>query len=551
MAETKKTKDEELKESSNLLRGTIKEDLENGLSFFDPNNAKLLKFHGTYQQDDRDLRKDLVAEKKEKAYSSMIRTKLPGGKLTTKQYLGLDSISDKYANGTLRITTRQCIQFHGVVKGDLKKTMNAINKELITTYGACGDVVRNVMASPICDIDPNYSIDLIKIANEISDHFLPASKGYFEIWVEDGNGDKVKVSEEEPIYGKSYLPRKFKIGIMLPEDNCVDIFTQDLGVVVVQNTDGYNILGYNLLIGGGLGHTHNKPETYPRLGSELCFVHKERLLEVSEEIVKVQRDHGGRENRKHARLKYLIDDKGISWFKKELEERLGYKLAEPKPIKKYVYKDHMGWHKQKDGRLYLGIFIESGRIKDNENRKTKKGLKEIIKKFKPEIRLTPQQNIVLCNIEKDDKKAIDEILHKYGFHIVGENLSTLRRNSIACVSLPTCGLAMAEAERKLPSVIDELEEMGCGDEEISIRVSGCPNSCSRAPNSEIGLIGQSADMYAIYVGGDYHGTRLNKMIKEKVKGADLAKEIGSLIKSYKEKRKENERFGDFYSRVNG
>lgn len=549
MSEIKRTKEEELKEKSNFLRGNIKEDLKTSTTFFNEDNNKLLKFHGIYQQDNRDLRQKLAEEKKEKAYSCMIRTKLPGGKLTAKQYLALDELSEKFANKTLRITTRQTLQFHGIIKSNLRETVNEINKNLITTYGACGDVVRNVMASPVCDIDPDYNLDLGKIAEEISNYFLPSSEAYFEIWVKDENGEETKITKEEceSIYGKTYLPRKFKIGIMLPEDNCVDIFTQDLGLIVIQNKNTKEIEGYNILIGGGLGHSHNKPETYPRLSSELCYISKDKLIEVCEKIVSIQRDFGGRENRKHARLKYLIDDKGLSWFKDELEKRLGGKVENIKPVEKYLYKDHLGWNKQTNDKWYLGIFIESGRILDKENKRLKTGLKKIIQEFNPEIRFTPQQNIILCNIEEENKPEINLLLEEYGFYIKEKNLSLLRKNSIACVSLPTCGLAIAEAERFLPKIIDKLESFGYGNEDISIRISGCPNSCSRAPASEIGIIGMSANKYYLYVGGDYHGTRLNKKIKEGIKGEDLAKEIAELIKEYKTNKKGNERFGDYFN----
>ena len=529
MAEKKNeklAKEESVKENSNFLRGTIKEELTKNTTHFDDIDTKLLKFHGVYQQDNRDTRQERTANKLEKEYSFMIRTKLPSGELTSKQYLGLNDICEKYTNKTLRITTRQTIQFHGIIKGSLHKTLNEINRNLITTYGACGDVVRNVMACPVCDIDPKYSVNLIKLAKEISDHLLPNTRSYYEIWVND---EKVEVAnkEEEPLYGKTYLPRKFKIGLALPEDNCIDLFTQDIGVVGIFH--GKSLQGFNLLIGGGLGHHHNKPETYPRLASELGFITPERLISTIEKIVIIQKDFGGRTNRKHARMKYLIDDKGLDWFKTELEKRIEFKLEPCKKINAYKACDHLGWNIQNNGLWYIGLFVENGRILDTNSRQIKTGLKEIVEKFEPGIRLTPHQNIILTNVKEENKSKIDEILKKYKIY-TKETVSNLRRNSMACPALPTCGLALAEAERALPSVIDELEKEGLGNKSVSIRMSGCPNSCSRPPVAEIGIIGMSANKYNIYTGGTFEGTKLNKIYKENISGETLASEIKTLLK---------------------
>ncbi len=563
---TKRVKEEIVKENSNYLRGTIKEELkENTIRFNDDANLKLLKFHGIYQQDNRDSRQGRIANNLEKEYSFMVRTKLPGGVLTPAQYIGLNIICDKYSNKTLRITTRQTIQFHGIIKGSLQETLNKINENLILTYGACGDVVRNVMACPVCDIDPRYSVNLNEYAKQISDHLLPNTSAYYEIWVDEEKVD-LSTDKSEVIYGKTYLPRKFKIGLALPEDNCIDLFTQDVGVVGItgkchpEQSEGSHvrsfvakapqddIIGFNLLVGGGLGHNHNKPETYPRLASELGFVEPEKLINTLEKIVTIQRDFGSRENRRHARMKYLIDDRGIDWFKNELEKRMGYKLGKLKEIKEYKACDHLGWHKQKDGLWYLGLFIENGRILDDENRKIKSGLLEIVEKYKPDVRLTPHQNLILININEKDKSEIDIILEKSKIYRQ-ETVSNLRRNSIACVALPTCGLALAEAERELPGVIDELEKLGFKDEILSIRMSGCPNSCSRAPVSELGFIGTSANQYNIYLGGDFEGTKLNKIYKQNISGDNLVSEIAKLLNLYRNKRNGNEKFGDFCNRV--
>ena len=548
--ETKLTKEETIKGNSNYLRGTIKEELKKNTTHFQVgaycNTPLLLKFHGIYQQDNRDTRQQRIAGKSEKEYIFMIRTKLPGGQLTPTQYLGLDAICDKYSNKTLRITTRQTIQFHGVIKGELHKTLNEINKNLVNTYGACGDVVRNVLACPVCDVDPEYSINLNEIAKEISNHLLPKTKAYYEIWINEEKVDLSETKEVEPLYGKTYLPRKFKIGLTLPQDNCVDVFSDDVGVIVIGG-------GFNILIGGGLGHHHNKPETYPRLASELGFVTPDKLVDVIEKIVTIQRDYGSRTDRKHARMKYLIDDKGLDWFKAELEKRVGACHGKPilepfKQIKEYKVQDHLGWHKQNNNLWYVGLFIENGRICDQNEKKIKTGLKEIIKKFGPDVRLTPQQNIVLINIKEENKKKIDELINKHNIY-TEKTVSPLRRNSMACPALPTCGLALAEAERSLPNIIDELEKFGFGEEVLSLRVSGCPNSCSRPPLSELGIIGMSANKYNIYVGGNFEGTRLNKLYKENISGENIVSEIAILLRIYEANKNLNERFGDFCNRA--
>ena len=550
-------KEEAVKENSNYLHGTIKEELTKNTTHFEETNTKLLKFHGIYQQDNRDTRPERIVGKLEKEYSFMIRTKLPAGEMTAKQYLGLNEICDQYTNKTLRLTTRQTIQFHGVIKGDLHKTLNEINKNLILTYGACGDVVRNIMACPVCDIDPEYSVDLTKLAKEISDHLLPNTRAYYEIWIDEekipGIGGLGETEKEEPLYGKTYLPRKFKIGLALPHDNCIDVFTQDIGVVGIGRDQ--SLQGFNILVGGGLGHHHNKPETYPRLATELGFVTPDKLINTIEKIVTIQRDYGDRTNRKHARMKYLIDDKGLDWFKGELEKRIGFKLEPPKKINEYKMCDHLGWHKQrtKNGNgetgsggvgettdlWYLGLFIENGRIVNNDQRQIKTGLKEIIEIFEPGIRLTPHQNIILTNIKEENKNKINEILKKYKIY-TKETVSELRRNSMACPALPTCGLALAEAERALPSLVDELEKLGFGDKKVSIRMSGCPNSCSRPPVAEIGIIGMSANKYNIYTGGNYEGTRLNKIYKENISGEKIVPELGALLRTYRSNKNQNE-----------
>lgn len=549
----KQSKVETIKESSNYLRGTISKELTKDATYFEEADNRLLKFHGIYQQDNRDTRQERIARKQGKEFYFMVRTKLPAGKLTAKQYLLLNEICDKYSNQTLRITTRQNIQFHGVIKKDLHKTLHEINKSLSTTYGACGDVVRNVIACPVCDLEPNYSVNLDILARDISNYFLPQSSAYYEIWVNEETieqqGGKIE-AEQEPLYGKTYLPRKFKIGLILPQDNCIDVFDQDIGIVAIREKSApVNLTGFNILIGGSLGHTYNRPKTYPRLASELCFVTTKELINVLEKIVMIQRDYGDREDRKHARLKYLIDDKGLDWLKSELENRLGFKLAPPKPVLFYKIHDHIGWHKQINDKWYLGLFIEAGRICDRDERKLKSGLKEIIEKFDPGVRLSPQQNIILVDIDEKHKEEINKIIKKHNIY-TNETISNLRRNSLVCPALPTCGLALAEAERVLPKIINELERLGFGNEVLSIRMSGCSNSCSRTPLAELGIIGASANKYNIYVGGTFEGTRLNKLYKENIISRDLPPEIAILLKTYRNYRSsQKESFGNFAHRV--
>ena len=546
MFEEKKSKVEIAKENSNGLRGTIREELDSNSDHFSTENTHILKFHGIYQQDDRDLRQELKKEGKDKKYIFMVRTKNPGGgELSPEQWEVLNKITDLYGNGTLRITTREDIQFHGVGKEELEGTIRLLNSELISTYGACGDGNRNTVACPVSNIRKRSLFDGQKWAQLISKHLSFKSKAYYEIWL-DGELITKEEDETETLYGKTYLPRKFKIGIGLPDDNCVDVHTHDIGIIPLLN-GGFK--GFNVLVGGGLGSTHRKVKTFPRLADPIVQVSPENLIDVVTRIVEIQRDHGDRSDRSHARMKHVVEEWGVERFKEELESRLGYRLLTPEPIELRYTESHLGWHEQDTpGLWYVGIFVENGRLKDTEQSQIKTGLREIIRRFRPGVRLTPSQDIVLATIPEEKIKDIESALSDYGIKSEKE-ITSLRKNSIACPALPTCGLALAEAERFLPYLIDELEERGYGDEEIKIRMSGCPNACSRPPVAEIGIMGVSPKKYNLYVGGSFEGTRLNRLYEELVDVGELADRIAELIDIYHLDKRPGERFGNFCNRV--
>ncbi len=544
MSGDQRSRVEIIKENSNGLRGSIAEELRKDTNHFSHEDYQILKFHGVYQQDDRDLRQALKKEGKDKKYMFMIRTKNPGGDLSAGQWEVLNRISDQCSDGTLRITTRQDIQFHGVGKNKLKRAIQFLNSEKISTYGACGDGNRNTVACPISDIRKDSRFDAQKWARLISERLIYKSNSYYEIWVD---GERIPDrDEEETIYRKTYLPRKFKIGIGHPDDNCIDVHTHDIGIVPI--LDG-RLLGFNVMVGGGLGSTHRQAKTYPRLGDPIAFVEPERLLDTVTSIVEFQRDNGDRADRKHARLKYVVEEWGVRRIRTELETRLGHKLSDPKPVEFGNIDNHLGWHEQNaQGLWYVGIFVENGRIKDTNETKMKTGLREIMHKFSPGIRLSPLQDIVLTNIPAGKIKAIRGELKRYGIKTENE-YSRLRTNAMACPALPTCGLALAESERYLPSLVDELEKRCYGEVDIKIRMSGCPNSCSRPPVAEIGIIGTSPHKYNIYIGGNYKGTRLNSLFEEQVDDSLLADRIGSLIDLYNTMKRKGERFGDFCDRI--
>lgn len=555
---------EGIKAASEGLYGPIGDDLADPAPSFSDSSVQLLKHHGSYQQDDRDTRTERKKAGLGRDFKMMLRTKFPGGILTTEQYLICDDLCSKYGQEDLRVTSRQDFQFHGVAKNNLRPLIHDVNKlAQITTMGGCGDVVRNTMAAPVADIDPKYKdcgADLIAISQGISDYFLPKTKSYFDLWLDDekavvnddgtvilaSNGNVKAV--EEPLYGTTYLPRKFKIGLATDFDNSVDVYTQDIGVIAV--TENGVIVGYEILVGGGLGYSHRKPATYARAATPIAFVSEAELIPLLEAIVKVQRDHGGRADRKHARLKYLIDDWGFDKFKSTLWEYAGREYPAPRGIKPSAQPDYLGWSKQSQpGLNYVGVWVENGRIRDFEGgHRFRSGLRAIVEKFRPSVRLTPHHNVILANIADADVDAVQAMLDEYGIP-TDTNISTVRRMEMACPALPLCGLAMAESERGMPAIMEGIEALGHGDADVIIRMSGCPNNCSRPRSAEIGIIGAGADRYELYTGGEYNGTRLNEPVAEKIKAAELPAIIGRLFDRWKADGADGERFGDWSARI--
>lgn len=550
----KPSKVEEIKAANEGLGGLIFEEiLDTTTDHISEEAYQLLKFHGSYQQDDRDQRQARKKQGLDRAWQFMVRTKTPGGRMTAEQYLLADELATTYGNNTLRITTRQGIQFHGIGKANLKHLIRALNQRWVTTYGACGDVARNTLTCPVADLLPGNTFDYQALAKQVSDRFLPESTAYYELWLDgekilaDGRSVKVQKQREESFYGPNYLPRKHKIGIGLPHDNCIDLFTHDLALEAVLAPDGA-LRGFNLVAGGGLGSTHGKAETFPRLGDRIGFLLPDQALPVLEAATAIYRDYGDRTNRKHARLKYVLEDRGVPWFREELGRRLGALLPPPAEVSEYAVHDHLGWHRQADGRWLVGVWIENGRVQDTPATQSKRGLRAIVQRFQTEVRLTAQQNIVLTNISSDDRPQVEALLAQYGIATGNGTLSALRRYAMACPALPTCGLAVAESERFLPGVIGELERRGYGNERVWIRMSGCPNSCSRPPTAEIGIIGRSLGLYHVYVGGSFEGTRLARLYRENVRAEVLVDVLADLLDQWKLRRAEGEAFGDWAAR---
>jgi sulfite reductase (ferredoxin) len=554
---------EGLKESSEGLRGTIGEELASDAVAFTDDATNLLKHHGTYQQDDRDKRKERRKQGLDKDYKMMVRTKFPGGILSAEQYILCDDLADQYGQHDLRVTSRQGFQFHGVVKGSLRPLIHDLNLlGKMTTLGACGDVVRNTMAAPVADIDAAYARftdDLLRVAQQISDATLPKSTAYFDLWLDDEKvtvhpdgrvefASKPKSQPEDPLYGTHYLPRKFKIGIATDFDNSVDIYTQDIGIVAI--TDDGAVTGYDILVGGGLGYTHRKPETYARAGTPLVHVQEAGILPVVEAIIKVQRDFGDRANRKHARLKYMVEEWGIEKFRAKVFEYAGREYDLPTGRVPSAQPDYLGWHKQhQDGLNYVGVWVENGRIKDFEGSfRFRTGLRKVVEQFQPSIRLTPHHNVILANIRDEDVDAVQALLDDHGIP-TDKGISTIRRMEMACPALPLCGLAMAEAERAMPGFIEGLEAAGHGGADVMIRMSGCPNNCSRPRSAEIGIVGFGADQYQVYAGGCFLGSRLNESVHDKVKGGKLVPVVAAMLDIWKAERQNGERFGDFSHRI--
>ena len=541
---TKLSKNEGIKQASDLLRGTLQEGLDREITgSFTEDDAQLSKFHGFYQQDDRDMRPERLKKKLEPAYAMMIRLRIPGGVCTPEQWLKLDRIATDYAGGSLRVTTRQTFQFHGVIKTNLKRTMQAIDAALLDTIAACGDVNRNVQVTANPHLSGAHG-EAYELARAISDHLLPRTRAWREIWL-----DAEKIvggeAEDEPVYGRTYLPRKFKVAVVVPPDNDVDVYAQDLGFVALLDDKGA-IKGWNVTVGGGMGMTHGEPETYPCTALVMGSCTTGQVLAVAEAIVTVQRDWGDRANRKHARLKYTVRDKGLDAFKAEVERRAGFTLGEAGPMRFASTGDRLGWVEGENGTWHYTLFVENGRIKERK----REGLAAIARVHEGEFRLTSNQNLIIAGVRPEGRQAIDDLLAEYGLSQPG---SGLRRNAMACVALPTCGLALAESERYLPSLVTELEtvldETGLRDDDIVIRMTGCPNGCARPYLAEIGLVGRNPGKYNLYLGAAFDGSRLNKLYRQDVEDKEIAATLRPLLTAYAKERHDGERFGDFMIRT--
>ena len=554
--EAKVSKVEVEKAGSRQLRGTIAEELDPSTECFSGGNIGFLKHHGTYQQDNRDERGGTSedGEKKGKSYMMMVRSLIPGGQLTADDLLAELDMCDEFGNGTLRITSRHGLQLHGVLKDDLKPTIRAINeKTTLTTLGACGDVNRNVMCCP-APIRGNAVHDQMQeLSQKIAHHFRPHTTAYQEIWLQNSEGEKEKVAEftpvEEPIYGECYLPRKFKIGIALPEDNCVDILTYDLGLLAIVEND--EIVGYNVFVGGGQGVTPAAKKTYAAVGLKMTFVPADQAIQVAEAIIRCWSDNGNSLDSKQARIKYLVREWGLEKFKAKVEEYYGSPLAEPRAEDVHDVDDHMGWHEQGDGKLYLGINVENGRIKDDGDLRLKTGLRAILNQFKQPCRLTAMQGLILCDVDPAYRDAIDQLMVDHGIKKADE-LSLVRRFSMACPALPTCGLSVTESERVLPRVIDDLEveldKHGMKNERIAVHMTGCPNGCARPYSPDIGLVGKSRGKYTLYLGGNTLGTRIGFIFQDQVPLEEIGTTVSPLLGYFKAERTDGESFGDFCAR---
>ena len=545
------SKAEAVKQQSRQLRGHISRDLADTSTPFDNEGYSLLKFHGIYQGYDRDSATERKQRGDDKIWQFMVRIRIPGGRLTAKQYLALDALADRYANGSLRITTRQSIQFHGVVKAGLKSTIAEINAALLTTLAACGDVVRTVTTVPAPIRDPVHD-RLEAETRRLSNYLLPQTRAYHEIWVDGAPWQENEVASEEPdpLYGERYLPRKFKIGLAIPEDNTIDVLTNDLAIVALFESD--RLTGYNFLLGGGHGMTHNNPKTYPRLATPVAFIEPEDLLEAAAAVVRLHRDHGDRSNRRHARLKYVIAENGEDWARERLSEYLGKRLEPCREMAPFAVPDHLGWHEQGDGGLYLGIPVSSGRIVDNGQSRIRAALREIVARFRSDPILMPSQDIIISEIRPEDQGAIEAILREHRVRLAHDMLPA-ERWTLACPALPSCGLALTEAERVRDDIVTAVEarlkNYGLEHERLSIRITGCPNGCARPYTGDIGIVGRMPGFYALFVGGDFEGTRLNTPLADKVPLSGIADVLDPLFALFASARTKGEGFGDFCHRI--
>jgi sulfite reductase (NADPH) hemoprotein beta-component len=548
MAGAELTDVEIIKAGSRHLRGTLAESLVEPLSgAIADDDTQVSKFHGIYQQDDRDIRSERKRQRLEPAYSFMIRARVPAGVVTSDQWQALDRIAGDYANGTIRLTTRQAVQFHGVIKTKLKSSIAAINQSMLDTIAACGDVNRNVMAPPL-PLLSNIHREVQAHAEALSAHLTPTTNAYHEIWLD---GEKVESSQEdEPIYGATYLPRKFKCAFVVPPSNDTDVFTQDLGYIAI--VENGKLAGFNVTTGGGMGMSHGEAETWPRVADVVGFCTPEQVIAVGEAIVTIQRDFGDRTNRKHARLKYTIADRSLEWFRAELERRIGESLQPARPFAFVGNGDVYGWQKDSDGDWHYTLFVENGRVADVGEKLLRTGLREIAATHHGEFRLTPNQNLIISGVADNDRARISVLLKRFGIEN-DAHATQLRLHSLACVAFPTCGLAMAESERYLPSLISKLDAVladhGLGNDAITIRMTGCPNGCARPYVAEIGLVGKGPGTYNLYLGAGFAGDRLGKLYLDNANEEQIIGSLSPLLEQYAAERSDGERFGDFLHRT--
>lgn len=555
--DTKLSPAEEIKIQSQFLRGTLPEDLKGESDEFDKANSQLLKFHGTYQQDDRDSRNKKGDDGKGgKQFSMMTRSRVPGGRLTAEQLLAHLDLCDELGNATLKCTTRQALQLHGILKHDLRETIRRICAVQLSTLAACGDVNRNVMCCP-SPIEDAVHLEMRRLTDALKDHLAPRTPAYYEVWLKDEeSGEETLVAgnkpdeEVEPIYGPTYLPRKFKIAVGLPEDNCVDIYANDLGFLAVVREG--KIVGYNVLVGGGMGTTPSAKKTFPALAKRMAYTTPDQACAVAEAVVKVQRDFGNRADRKVARLKYLIADRGIDWFRAEVEKYYGSKLEDCTEDEVHGFDDHLGWFEQGGGKWFYGWNIENGRLYDDADRRWKSALRAICAELNPKFVLTPHQSILITGLAESDKATLEGIIRQHGLPL-SEDISTVRRWSMSCVALPTCGLAVTESERVLPELMNqwevELARLGLEREAFTVRMTGCPNGCARPYNADIGLVGKTKGKYTVFLGGRLLGNRLNTIYKDLVPFEELTNTLLPVFMAFKQHRQTRETFGDFCHRV--
>jgi sulfite reductase beta subunit-like hemoprotein len=542
---------EHAKRASRFLRGNIAQTLANaGATHFEHDDLVSLKFHGVYQQDDRDQRNARRAQGLDKSYSFMIRVAVPGGRCTARQYLDLDDLAAKHANGTLRLTTRQAFQLHGVAKGDLHHTMRSINAALLTSLAACGDIPRNVMAPPAPFADEIHR-GVQALALDLAVQLRPATGAYHEIWV-DGERytDPDAPAREEPFYGDTYLPRKFKLGVAIDTDNSIDVYAYDAGLIAV--TRHGRITGYVLTVGGGLGMTHNKPDTIARIASPIALIRPAHAVEAMRAVVEVYRDHGNRHDRRHARIKYLLEDWGVNRFRRELAARVGFELADPPALPAPVQLDHLGRFDQGDGRQFIGVWVPNGRVADTPQARYRSAFRAVAGTLAPTVILTPMQSLLFADLTPDQADQAEDILRDHGVPRA-QSLSAVRRYSMACPALPTCGLALAESERVQPAIIGAIEsvfdELAIGDVPLTVRMTGCPNGCARPYNADIGLVGRRPGVYHLYVGGGLGGDRLADLFAADVEQDRIADTLRPLLIRYRDERRPREPLGDFYRRA--